>query len=83
MHTGRITICELGMELPVDPFLARAETASRAIEDAVSNPVTMIIESARRWIICHWCSLTKPKENAYRIHLFYTLETKKPKVSRG
>jgi hypothetical protein len=48
MHTGRMTICELGMELPVEPFFARAETASRAIEDAVSNPNTMVIELARR-----------------------------------
>ena len=35
--TGRITICELGIECP-SFFLASAETANNAIDEAVSNP---------------------------------------------
>ena len=39
--TGRITTCELGIEVPSERLFASAEIAKRAMDDAVSNPALL------------------------------------------
>lgn len=46
------------MEDPSDPFLARADTAIRAIEDAVSNPNNC---SLKEYAVCLTIILPNPK----------------------
>ena len=38
LNTGKRTICEFDIDVPLGPFFARAVTAMRAIDDAVSKP---------------------------------------------
>ncbi len=65
--TGNITMSPGGIVLPSDCFFAKAETARRAIEDAVSNPRYMICK--KKVGDSFRVGLTESKKNANGIHL--------------
>ena len=62
--TGKIIISPAGIDSPLDPFFAKADTASNAMEEAVSKPMVigLLFPSYGK-------GLTKAKQEAHRIHL--------------